>query len=111
MKDPQKAFEDANNEDIYSGCVKFSSDFVSRFQLYQAAQEWANSDDRVKALAIRGGGNSSHALDFRYDVSGMGDDVKKGKILEKVFKPFFTEKLGSDYMKGWDFSYPTTLIK
>lgn len=111
MKDLQKSFEDATQDELLSGCIKFSTDYVSKAQLYAAAVEWAESDERVKALGIRGGGGGTHALDFRYDASGLDEKTQKGGSLEKIFKKFFSEKLGGDYLKGWDYSIPTVIIK
>lgn len=111
MKDLKKSFEEATNENLQSGCLKFSSDYVSKAQLYAAATDWVQSDERVKLASIRGGGGGSHALDFRYDVSGLDKDMQKGASLEKIFKKFFKEKLGDDYIKGWDYSIPTVMIK
>ena len=111
MKDLQKSFEEATAQDLQSGCLKFSSDYVSKAQLYVAAVEWAKTDERVLSASIRGGGGNSHALDFRYDVSGLDKDVHKGGSLEKIFKPFFSKQLGADHMKGWDYSIPTVIVK
>lgn len=111
MKNLQKSFENAKQEDLNSGSLKFSVDFVSNFKLFEVATDWLKTDERVKALAIRSGGGNQIALDFRYDTSGLPRGQRRGNTLDKLFKPYFKEKLGGDYMIGWDYGSPTIVIK
>lgn len=111
MKNAKKAFEDARNDDLSSGSLKFTATYVSVFQLYQAAKNWVEKDNRVLSASIRVGGKNQHALDFRYDLQGLPEKLRGGQTLEKVFKPFFQEEFGDDYLTGWDHSNPTFIIK
>lgn len=104
-------FKDKRQKDLQSGCLKFSTDYVSTQQLFEAAEKWAESDKNVLALAMRQGGHGQIALDFKYDTTDADDDSKRGRSLDMIFKAFFTEYFGNDYMVGWDFSSPTTIVK
>lgn len=104
-------FEKSIHQDIESGTLKFSRNFVSTFQLFTAAKKWVETDDRVLSAAIRPGGSNQNALDFRYNTEGLQDSKKKGSSLHEIFKPFFEQELGDDYLIGWDFGSETVIIK
>ncbi len=104
-------FKDCRVEDLESGSLKFSTDYVSTQLLFEAAEKWITEDPNVQSLSIRIGGAGQLALDFRYDTSNEPDNRKRGATLNKIFKPFFTEYFGDDYMVGWDYSSPTTIVK
>lgn len=108
----KSSFEEAiaRGETIVSGTLKFSTDYVSTFLLYQATLEWINSDKNLISASIRGGGSAQKALDFKYDMKNV-KGIKAEAALHKIFVPFFKEKLGGDYIKGWDYSSDTILIK
>jgi hypothetical protein len=106
-----KDFKEAKDENLQSGVLKFSVDYVSTNELYKAVSKWVESDKRVLAASIRGGGSNQHAVDFRYDTSELSEDRKDGNVLYTVFKPFFKEYFGEDYLLGWDYASPTIIVK
>ena len=106
-------FEKSRSEKIFSGCVKFSRSYVSDFQLFIAAKKMVETIPNVTRASIRGGGSNQVALDFAYDFSVDGEKAKINfeEVLYKKLQPFFAEVLGGDYMLGWDFANPTTVVK
>lgn len=111
MNKIMNTFEKAKVEDLESGSLKFSSDYVSRKQLFEAVSKWAESDVRVLRASIRPGGNSQYALDFSYDTADVPESDKRGATLHKIFKPTFEKLLGGDYMVGWDYGSATYIVK
>ena len=110
MDDLQTSYENSKNDSLLSGSLRFSTQYVSYFQLYKAVTEWIKEDKNVVAAAIRGGGHGLMVLDFRYDLSEMSMDEQKA-ILHTVLKPVFKEKLGGDFMPSWDYSTSTNIVK
>lgn len=107
----EQEFKDTQQEYIESGCIKFEQDFVSTFEIYKAAKKFAKEDKNVLAASVRKGGQNQIALDFKYDTKNIHDKKRRGNLLEEVFKPFFKEAFGEDYITGWDYSNKTTIIK
>jgi hypothetical protein len=103
-------FEKATESSLISGNLKFSTDYVSRFQIYQALKKWIEADKAVLSAAIRSGGSSSIAVDFMYRMKD-GSEEKSSQILHKVIRPFFKEALGCDAMNGWDYANSVIVIK
>lgn len=103
-------FTKARKDTLFSGCLKFSTEFISTFDLYKAALAWAESDKRVKALSIRGGGSNQNALDFRFDMEGATEKELRGETLRKVFFPFFEEYFEEGCIEGWDYSNGTVTV-
>jgi hypothetical protein len=112
MKDLITSFEEAKaqSKGFYSGCFKFTTDYVSAYQLYQVAQEWLKTDKNVLQASIRSGATRQIALDFRYDARELSLEEHKS-LFHKNFIPYFKEKLGGDFMPGYDFSADTIVIQ
>ncbi len=113
MNKNEKAFESSKEKNFFSGALKFSSDYVSKAELFDAASRWTAADKNVLRVSIRQGGTDQHALDFMYDLSGLSNSQcpKGSSVLGMVFKPAFKEYLGGDYMIGWDCGQPTYIVK
>jgi hypothetical protein len=113
MKDSKKSssFEEAKNPDLESGALKFSTDYVSKSKLFEVVSQWVQDDPNVLNASIRSGGGSQIAMDFRYDSSGAPEEEKGGNILRKKLVPYFEEKLGGDFIVGWDYADNTIVIK
>lgn len=111
-QDPLKEEFETQKKDwhIDSGCVKFSSDYVSWFDLFKAVKKWTKEDPNVIYAAIRGGGTMQIAVDFRYDQATLPKDKRDSKFAHKVLKPFFEKELGGDFIDGWDHGSAVTVV-
>lgn len=95
----KEQFQKAQKANLTSGVVKFNLDYISTYQLYCAVVAWKKEDSNVISTCLRSGGSSGDiALDFIY--SGSRAD----KVLTKVIRPFFEQKLGGDYVTYYDFA-------
>jgi len=113
MEKSKKAFEDAQKP-IFSGVFRFSSDYITKFQLFQAVSKLVEKDKRFLYASIRSGGSGTFALDFRYDLSDSPyENDPAGKSVEKLFKPMFRKALGleGEVFHSWDYSSPIIVIK
>lgn len=104
----QKMFEDSKKE-ILVGNLKFSSDYVSYFELFRAVSKWIEADKNVLSATVRGGGGQV-ALDFKYDLSKVSKK-EADSSLHTIIKPAFKELLGDDYLVGWDYSTSGIVVK
>ena len=109
MEKTKKQFEDSRAQ-IISGCIKFSSEYVSYFDLFKACKKWTETDTNVLTLVIRNGGQNQVAIDFRYDVSKMSEAEKKGTA-HTIFKPTLEKLLGEGTIVGWDYANDAYIVK
>ena len=107
MEDHKSQVQDA----LISGALKFSTDYTSKQQIYEAVLEWVKTDTHILAAAIRGGGDEQIAVDFRYDASHLGLEKGLGSKLISLAKEFFIPKLGERSLIGWDFSSGAIVVK
>lgn len=106
----KEQYEKALQPTLVSGCFKFSLDYVSKLQVFEAVQKWCEKDKNVLSASLRAGGSDSVAVDFRYQISGDAEE-KSSQLLHKVIKPFFITALGDDYFAGWDYANSTLIVK
>lgn len=106
-----EAFDNARHENVQSGAFKFSTEYVSYFELFKAAQAWAEDDDNVISLRLRPGGQHQISLDFAYDTTSLPEEDKMGKFEEAIVRPYFKERLGGDFLKYRDYGSTTYIVK
>ena len=102
---------DKVQETLLSGALKFSTDYVSKQQVYEVINQWVKDDSHVLLAVIRTGGDDQIAVDFRYDGSEMKGEGDLGSQMIRYFKEYFIPKLGQKAIKGWDFSSDSVVIK
>ena len=98
-------------ETLLSGSLKFSTDYVSKQQVYEAISQWVKDDSHVLLAVIRTGGDEQIAVDFRYDGSDMQGERGLGSKMISFFKEYFLPKLGDKSVVGWDFSSDAIVVK
>lgn len=111
MDKSKEAFLKATKPDLQSGALKFETDFVSKFEIYNAVAKWAKEDERLLHATIRHGGDGQIAVDFLYQTEGLPKEKRGGKSLNTLFKPYFQNALGGDYLTGWDYSDNAIRVK
>jgi hypothetical protein len=103
-----KNFKEDEKQNILSGAIKFSTDYVSKQQIYEAVVKWSEEDSNVKYVALRLGGTDQFAMDFRYELQ---DGEIKTTEMRKQIVEYFENNLQSGVVVGWDLSSPTIVIK
>lgn len=92
------------HEKYFSGSVKISTDYVSKFKLVDACFKIAEKHPEFLQLRVRAGGGGDLAIDFLME----GENMDSGfKHIQKVLK----EYLGDDYMNGYDMARGVVVIK
>lgn len=92
------------HEEYFSGSVKISTDYVSKFKLVDACFKIAEKHPEFLQLRVRVGGGGDLAIDFLMEWK----DEKSGfKHIQQILK----EYLGDDYIKGYDMARGVVIIK
>jgi hypothetical protein len=92
------------HEEYFSGSVKISTDYVSKFKLVDACFKIAEKHPEFLQLRVRAGGGGDLAIDFLME----GEDMDSGlKHIKNVLQEF----LGDDYIKGYDMARGVVVIK
>lgn len=97
---PKESFSKARKF-LITGTFKFSTEFISTFDLYKAAEKFAK-DERVEMLSIRASGQNNLALDIRFNPGELELDSGYHVFTYEIFKPFFEKELGGDYSTWWE---------
>lgn len=96
---------------LITGTFKFSTEFVSIFDLYSAAEKFSEENREVEMLSIRSSGQNMLAVDIRFNPKDYPKESAYHTFTHEIFKPFFEEELGGDYVDWWELHDTAYIIK
>ncbi len=105
----KESFKDSKKL-LITGTFKFSTEFISIFDLYSASKKLVE-DDRFEMLSIRASGQNLLAMDIRFNPKDLKPENAYHIFTHDIFKPFFEKELGGDYITWWELHDSAYVIK
>lgn len=96
---------------LITGTFKFSTEFISTFDLYSAAEKFVQGNKEVEMLSLRPSGQNLLAIDIRYDPIKYDPENAYHIFTHEIVKPFFEKELGGDYVTWWELHDTAYVVK
>lgn len=96
---------------LITGTFKFSTEFISTFDLYSAAEKFVKENEEIEILSLRPSGQNLLAMDIRYNPKKYKPEEAYHIFTHEVFKPFFEKELDGDYVTWWELHDTAYVVK
>ena len=95
-------------QNLIMGLWKFSEK-ISKDELVELAQKWAEEDKNYLQLYVRKASKDQNGIGFTYKVANSDVKETHDEYFEKT-SDYLKKKFGND-LAGWDISSPVIIIK
>ena len=96
---------------LITGTFKFSTEFISIFDLYSASEKFVKENKELEALSLRPSGQNLLAMDIRYNPKNYKPEEAYHIFTHEIFKSFFEKELGGDYVIWWELHDTAYVVK